>query len=519
MKKITAILTLACAIIFCDACINLQKLSEYRPAQVTLDQAGISNNDGKLEMDVTYSLSPEYFSRHTGVEFRPYIYSAAQDTLIPLCPAVIEGRDHEVFNQRMAKYEPHKADGICRRVRYNKNGGTDFSYTLKSNYEDWMDGACVYVDVIANAYTDTLHLETVPLYCDIYNIAAMVDRSPIEHYFYMVPRCNQDNLCLTTNIPFKVNSAVIDSEFYEGNFVENYKNIVFNCNVPSYKLDVVISNSPEATWAHNEKLAQSRMQAVISYFENVGVPYDTEHCTFIVKTENWDLIAEKLASSALPHAAEIINMIENGKDDSDALERQIRSKYPSEYNTIYKDYFPEARFAHIDLCPVLTDGRGLVYDYICDIDKSTTIHTLVEKPNEEVRGLNQQMLEYAEKEDYAAAASVADKILFKDANFFVNANRALVYFKNGRYEESKAIYENIEGKIPEADYNLGLLCLMSGEYAKADRLLSGYADYNTALTKLGAGKYAEAESILILLPESEYRNRALAISRKSQNIN
>lgn len=519
MKKITAILTLACAIIFCDACINLQKLTEYRPAEVTLDQAGISNNDGKLEMAVTYSLSPEYYSRHTGVEFRPYIYSAAQDTLIPLCPAVIEGRDHDVFNQRMAKYEPHKADGICRRVRYNKNAGTEYSYTLKSNFEDWMDGACLYVDVIGNAYTDTIHLQTVPLYCDIYNISSMVDRSPIEHYFYMVRRCEDDNLCLTTDIPFKANSAVIESEFYEGAFVDNYKNIVFNSNVPSYTLNVVISDSPEAPWAHNTELAETRKQAVINYFESVGVPYDNESCSFTIKTENWDIVAEKLATSSLPHAAEIINMIEAGQDDSDALERQIRSKYPSEYSKILKDYFPAGRFAHIDLCPVLTDGRGLVYNYVCDLDQCTTVHTLVEKANEEVFGLNQEMLEYAEKEDYASAAAVADKIPFKDANFYVNANRALVYFMNGRYEESKAIYENIEGKIPEADYNLGLLCLMNGEYAKADRLLSGYADYNTALTKLGAGKYAEAESILILLPESEYRNRALAISRKSQNNN
>jgi len=519
MKKITIILTLVFAIIFCDACINLEKLTTYRPALVTLDQAGISNDHGTVDMAVTYTLPAEYLSRHTGVEFRPYIRSAAADTVIPLCPAVIESRNHDVFNQRMAKYEPEKADGICRRVRYNKDGSTQYSYVLHSNYEDWMDGGCLYVDVIANAYTDDLLLETVPLYCDIYNIKAMVDRAPIEHYFYMTRRCEDENLCLTTDIPFKVNSAVIEDQFYENTFVDNYKNIVFNSNVPSYTLEVVISDSPEAKWDYNVQLAENRKQAVINYFESIGVPYDDDKCKFTINTENWDVVLAGLAESGLPHAAEIINMIENGRDDSDALERQIKSKYPSEYNTIFKKYFPEGRFAHIDLCPVLADGRGLVYNYVCDLDECTTVHTLVEKPNDEIFDLNQEMLEYAEKEEYAKAAEVADKILFKDANFYVNANRALVYFMNGQYEQAKAIYENIEGKIPEADYNLGLLCLMNEEYAKADRLLTGYADYNTALTKLGAGKYAEAESILILLPESEYRNRALAIARKSQNNN
>ena len=60
MKKITIILTLIFAIIFCDACINLEKLTEYRPAQVSLNQAGVSNNHGTVDMDVTYTLPAEY---------------------------------------------------------------------------------------------------------------------------------------------------------------------------------------------------------------------------------------------------------------------------------------------------------------------------------------------------------------------------------------------------------------------------------------------------------------------------
>ena len=519
MKKITFILTLIFAIIFCDACINLEKLTEYRPAQVTLNQAGVSNDHGTVDMNVTYTLPAEYRSRHIGVEFRPYIRSAAADTVIALCPAVIECRNHDVFNQRMAKYEPEKADGICRRVRYNKDGATEYNYTLHSDFADWMDGGCLYVDVIANAYTDDLLLETVPLYCDIYNIKSMVDRKPIMHYFYMTRRCDDENLCLTTDIPFKVNSAVIEEQFYEGAFVDNYKNIVFNSNVPSYTMDVVISDSPEAPWDHNVKLGESRKEAVMRYFDSIGVPYDGDNCTFTINTENWDVVCERLAASSLPHAAEIINMIENGRDDSDALEKKIKSKYPSEYQTIYKNYFPDARFAHIDLCPVLENGNGLIYNYVCDLDECTTVHTLVEKPNDTVFDLNAQMLEAAEAGDFEKAAEIADEIPFMDANCYVNANRALVYFMAGKLEQSKAVYENIEGKIPEADYNLGLLCLMNEEYAKAERLLKGYAEYNTALAKIGSGNYAEAESILILLPESDYRNRALAIARKSQNNN
>ena len=517
MKKFLIVLTLIFAIIFCDACINLKKLTEYRPAEVTLNQVGVSNDHGTVDMDITYTLPAEYLSRHTGVQFRPYIRSAQGDTSIALTPAVIESRNHDVFNQRMTKYEPLKSDGIYNRVRYNKNGDTEFTYTLHSNFEDWMDGGCLMVDVIGNAYTNDLLLETVPVYCGIYSLSDMAELSPIMHFFYMTKRCGDENLCLTTHIPFKVNSAVIEPEFYENDFVQNYKNIVFNSNVPSYTMDVVISDSPEAPYDYNIKLGEKRKAAVQAYFDSIGIPYD--NCNFVNNVENWDVVCECLAASSLPHAAEIINMIENGRDDSDALERQIRSKYPSEYKTIYNNYFPKCRSAHIDLCPVLTDGRGLVYNYVCDLDECTTVHTLVEKPNEEVFDLNAEMLEAADAEEWAKAAEVADKIAFKDANQYVNANRALVYFMNGNYEMAKAIYENIEGKIPEADYNLGLLCLMNEEYAKADRLLNGYADYNTALSKIGAGKYAEAESILILLPESEYRNRALAIARKSQNNN
>ena len=514
MKKFQLAFTLIFAIIFCDACVNLNKLTEYRPARVELNQVAVAADHGTVDMDVTCRLPQEYYSKHTGVEFHPYIRSAKGDKSVELCPVVFEGRNHDVFNQRMAKYEPEKADGICRRVRYVKGGPTEYRYTLHSKFEDWMDGGCLVVDVVANAYTDDLFLGSAPLYCDIYNIKSMVDSKPIMHYFYMVRRNCDENLCLTTDIPFKVNSAVIESEFYEGAFVDNYKNIVFNSNVPSYTMDVVISDSPEAPWDHNVQLGESRKQAVINYFESIGVPYD--NCNFIIKTENWDVVSQKVAQSGLAHAAEICSMIEDGQADSDALERQIKAKYPSEYRTIYNDFYPACRFAHIDLCPVLENGNGLIYNYVCDLDECTTVHTLVEKPNDAVFDLNAQMLEAAEAGDFAKAAAIADEILFKDANVYINANRALVYFNAGKFEQAKAIYENIEGRIPEADYNLGLLCLMNEEYAKADRLLNDYKEYNTALTKIGAGKYAEAESILILLPESEYRNRALAIARKSQ---
>ena len=119
MKKFQIVLTLIFAIIFCDACINLKKLTEYRPAEVTLNQVGVSNDHGTVDMDITYTLPAEYLSRHTGVQFRPYIRSAKGDTNIALKPVVMECRNHDVFNQRMVKYEPWKSDGIDTRIRYN----------------------------------------------------------------------------------------------------------------------------------------------------------------------------------------------------------------------------------------------------------------------------------------------------------------------------------------------------------------------------------------------------------------
>ena len=83
------------------------------------------------------------------------------------------------------------------------------------------------------------------------SLSDMAELSPIMHFFYMTKRCPDENLCLTTHIPFKVNSAVIEPEFYENDFVQNYKNIVFNSNVPSYSMDVVISDSPEAAYDYN----------------------------------------------------------------------------------------------------------------------------------------------------------------------------------------------------------------------------------------------------------------------------
>lgn len=514
MKKFYILSTLLIAVLSFSSCVNLKKLSTYEPATITLNQVAMSNSHGVVAADVTYFLTDEYYNRHTGVEFRPYILNEETGDRIELNPVVFEGKVHKKFNSRMKELEPAKQDGIHRRVQYVKEGENTYRYVVETPFNEWMEGGCFYVDVIGNAYTSDRYLiKTVPVYCGIFNLASRVVMEPIEHYFYMVKRdCHE---CLATQIPFKVDSYIIESQFYENAFADNFKSIVFNENVPSYTLKVVIGDSPEGNYAHNQELGENRKQAVINYFESIGIPYD--NCEFEINTEDWNVVSEKVAASGLPHAAEICNMIAEGSSDSDKLEQKIRAKYPSEYRTIYEQFYPQCRRAEIDLCPVLTDGNGLMYNYVCDLDECVTVHTLVEKPNEEVFDLNQQMVDKAVAKDYEGAAAIADQIKFKDANIYVNANRALVYFMVGRYNDSKAIYENIAGNIPEADHNLGILCIRNEEYERGAALLKGSADINEAIAKMGVGQYNEAESILVLLPQSAERDDLMAIDNKCKN--
>ncbi|MCF0173268.1 MAG: hypothetical protein HUJ91_06030 [Bacteroidales bacterium] len=514
MKKFYLAAAATATIVLSSACVNLQRLQEYEPAKVTLEQTSVSCENGALAADVLFSLPEEYYNRHTGVEFRPYIVEESSDKKIELPAVVFEGGRHNIFNRRMKELEPYHADGIKTRISYVKGSDNKYLYHLETPYETWMDGGCLSVDVIANAYTDNLLLETVPVYCGIYNLVPYVERNPIERFYYMEKRNCDD--CLSTEIPFAVDSYVIDQSFYSGSFIDNFKSIVFNENVPSYKMKVIISNSPEAPYNYNETLGINRKGAVVAYFEQVGIP--SENTEYNVITEDWDTIAALVADSKLPHAAEIVKMIQDGASQ-DGLERRIAAKYPTEYKTIFAEFFPQARVARIDICPEFQNGTGLIYNYVCDLDECTTVHTLVERKNDEIYKLNCEMMDAVDAGDFAAAEKVADKIQFNKANVYVNANRALVFFKVGRYDDSKSIYERIRGQLPEADYNLGVLRAMDGEYAAADALLSSYNDINAAIAKIGSGQYDEAIYILRLQPKSDTRDYLLNLALKCKNNN
>lgn len=101
--------------------------------------------------------------------------------------------------------------------------------------------------------------------------------------------------------------------------------------------------SPEGTWAHNEMLAKNRVKTIHDYIVNMQkLPEGVS--TIGYTPENWEGFRDSLlANPKFPHQAEFLAIVNNDKMQPDEKEAEMNSKFPTEYRSIVKEWFPALR--------------------------------------------------------------------------------------------------------------------------------------------------------------------------------
>jgi len=104
------------------------------------------------------------------------------------------------------------------------------------------------------------------------------------------------------------------------------------------------TGSPEGLYAGNERLARMRAEALKAFLrDRFGEGIDTLVALRWV-AEDWNgLRGAILREDSLSHKAEMLRMIAEGRDDPDALEKNIRNEYPQEYARIRRRLYPQLR--------------------------------------------------------------------------------------------------------------------------------------------------------------------------------
>lgn len=99
--------------------------------------------------------------------------------------------------------------------------------------------------------------------------------------------------------------------------------------------------SPESPYNHNATLAHGRTEAIKQYISNM-YSFKSGIISTEFEPENWEGLRAYVEQSSLEHRQEILDIIDL-KLDPDVKEKVIKSSYPSEYQFLLKNCYPNLR--------------------------------------------------------------------------------------------------------------------------------------------------------------------------------
>lgn len=498
------------------SCANLNKIKEYPEPQIELKSDYLISEEGIIPVELTTELPIRYSNWLTGIKFKP-LFIDDENVVKELEPYIIEGIQHDIYNQRVEKFEPGKEDGIRLRNRYSWKNSTKTEYYIPVECDAIPSNAALYVDVYGNAYNKEIYLGRYLVTNGMLDLTQFIVFNPDLKYYNSAKESNKrvvtggEHLKGGRSISFDFNSydfpLVGDSDRALRDYVYEISN---DPEVIDYSVSVYVSNSPEGSMKYNKELGQRRLSAVEKYLYSLGVYH--EKITSSVSDEAWDQLIEAIHCADLENKNSIVGII-NNVPDPDKREEAIRSLYPSDYKIIVNSIYPQLRKGKISFVTTYRGDQGVKYEYIYDQDNKNRVNTFRVVPDSEldIRNLNDSMLDAVRIGDFLLAEEIADEIQNLNADDNVRFNKAVIYTQTGRYDEAKALFKSITS-IPAAKYNLGLLQMKAREYRDAEVSLDGFADINGAIAKLYTGKNREALDILLLLNKSGERDYLLALT-------
>jgi len=521
MKKyFLANLCFAIIFVVCS-CVNLEKLHNYPPVKTQMADRYLQEINNMVDVNFIVKLDQVYANWHDGIKIIPTFYQD-QTKRLELKPLIIEGVQHDIFNDRMEKFDATYFDKIDARNRYTRENMA-VQYNTSVQYAQWMKNAALYADVYANAYKREIYLGRVLITNGLFDLSSLISFDSFRKYYYQTDFQNRivrggKESVKDQSIIFRLNSSNLEADkIQEKNFEQFLQSLRMDPEVKGYDLSVSVSSSPEGSVKHNQALSESRLQTVKEYLAAIG---EQKYSSEIV-AEGWDRLISLLPGAKIQNRAEIENIIRT-TPDPDERERLIRTKYSADYRVLLNDIFPLLRYGDVAVTIQYKGAEGVSYMHSTENiylnGEKSEINSFVKLSGKEdqIAALHNRMLDAIKEGNTSLAKSLAEQIPANVRSEVIRYNKALMLMDEARYDEAKAIMATINS-IPEAKYALGVVQLMHGEYKSANQNLNEYIDINAAIAKICVDDNKNAIGILLLLPKSPERDYLLAIANARIN--
>ncbi len=517
-------------------------------ATVTAESNGLKvlvESGDSIDITVKGTFPPKYFNKNAAMIVQPVVKYAGGNMM--LAPIKLKGE---------------KVSGEGELISY-QNGGS-FSHTYKVPYEKGMDVAQLVTQSVVYPYSgkeyasvkDAIAGEKRAKVLDERKIAdgTIITPKLLQHNenFIFAPDNYQKETIITnkSSIFFKVNQSKIDWHLALNKNKENYDALKGNL-ADLYKgwkvksIDIQGWASPEGEATFNQGLSEHRAQAMEKYVkakinrelrkkDNPFAFKSVNDLTFNVNANgpDWNGFMKAVEKSNIADKSAILNVV-NSADES-KKEEEIRNMIQI-YPELERDILPPLRRAELyvntlepkrpesEIAALSTSanyGELKINEILHAANLTTDLNTkkkiyanaMKKYPNCWRAVANAGAVE-VELGNYKEAKELLMKAMKMNKNASqVRNSMGILQARMGNYKKAEHCFLYAQKLGADENYNLGIVNIMKGDYAKAVQLLSNKkCNYNLGLAQLLNGNLNDATSTFKCAKENAATDYLFAI--------
>ncbi|MCM1030635.1 MAG: tetratricopeptide repeat protein [Oscillibacter sp.] len=299
---------------------------------------------------------------------------------------------------------------------------------------------------------------------------------------------------------------------------EAMKKVLGDKNATITNMVLYASSSPEGVERRNKNLTANRFKAAKVFFEKdlgiAGLPVtnDTKFVIPQLVNENWEGLYLLLNDSDIANKAQIISELK-GAANNNKREAILES---------YISKIPELRN---DILPLLRRADFFVFYTVPEmVQQETQVVYYMPQTNDKTPAvgmqwnwqlLNDLAVVAIQNKEYAKAQKLLEAAIVLKQDPALMNNLGIAYARQGNMTKARDVLDKAQVR-KEAKFNMGLILMQQGEYAKAVNYLKDTPSIYLAYSQLKAGDNRAAMDTfrhLKLTNATEYYMMAVAAAR------
>ena len=487
MKKIFNVFMIAAAGLLISSCGSPKKMAESAEAvSVSCNPQVLEVVAGNIKADVTVTFPEDFFHPKAVVEVIPVLVYNGGETALD--PVMLQGED------------------VTENYQVVAEAGAAVTKTFEFAYEEGMENS--YLELRMTVIHKDKRIPFIAPYkvADGANTTYMLVKTDgslayaPDAYQAVIAEQNE------AQILYLINSATVRPSQLKSDEIKAFQEFLTNLKADERRelvsTDIIAYASPDGKEDFNATLSEKRAKTASDAFnkkinnKNVGI--ETTVNTTNVE-EDWDGFQELVSNSNIEDKDLILRVLEMYSDPA-VREREIKNM-SEVYTTLKKDILPElrrARFiANIEFTNYSNEElTALVNDNIEILDEEALLRaaSLLEDANQKVT-VYQKAVEKFNSDRAKINLGVAYLVLGKNAEAenalasvsdkncdYYNNTIGVVALRKGDNNAAAAAFS--KSSLKEAQYNLGVLDILNGNYADAAAKLNGAASFNEALVNI-----------------------------------